>query len=522
MISKDSNHPNHHNHSNQHNKPTRRHRNIHNDPTTQSDNNTNNNNNMLSSDYNKKNSSFSSKLLIHGNWVDNSLDAATKSKKRMVMNEYRRNFSIDRINQHFSDEAEHLLKLQQLLAFKQKRMAFTVVEKYSALSIQLCYRCYISRKRLYIKKVLRFLNDWLWGVYHRRKRNWAKMKIYESVLYWHRKKCFRMMLIKVRKVRLIQANIRRAFTSHKFKQYRDFMRDVRKILSHVYLFATTRAVQHILNERDKLLQNCKRVIKNAIIKYRCRKRRNILRSPLGKFIFYFLEQKSMQSILSTNGRAKPLVDKNEIKNLSVADVAKAIVAAKKRKVNEEEEICRDIILYVKHKVEEKIANKGEVINNVSIDRSKILVSTRRRLTQRKSTLPNVVVQSLGKPIELPNGLSVQLPASWPSLFRMSSMYEAACMIIDLLEAALENQSLVDDEIPTQIIEFNSPKPPAAVKGRPRPSQRKSGILKESQPPAAAADMKERKNSMKENKMITNNRPTQPMSSKGSSSRIRRV
>ena len=423
---------------------------------------------------NKRNSSFSSRLLQHGNWVDNSLDAATKAKKRMIMNEYRRNFSIDRINQNFSEEADHLLKLQQLLAIKQKRMAFTVVEKYSALSIQLCFRCYISRKRLFIKKTLRYLNDWLWGVYQRRKRYRARQKIYSTVLYWYRHKCFVTMLIKVRKARQIQANVRRALTSYKFKQYRDYMRDVRTIVAHVFLFASSRAVRIILNERDKLLENCKRVIRNAVIKYRCRKRRNILKGPYGKFIFYFLEQKSMQCIL-TDFKAKPLVNKDEIRHLSVADVAKAITAAKKKKENEEEEIARDIILYVKHKVEEKAASKGDsVANNVTIDKTKILVATRRRMSLRKSVSPAIIVQSLGRPIELPNGLSVQLPASWPSLFRMSSMYEAACMIIDLLEVALENQSLVDDEIPKQIIEMNTPKPPVQSKGNQKPSRPSRG------------------------------------------------
>jgi len=173
----------------------------------------------------------------------------------------------------------------------------------------------------------------------------------------------------------------------------------------------------------------------------------------------------MQCIL-TDMKAKPLVDKSAIRHLSVADVAKAILAAKIRKEAEEEEIARDIILYLKHKVEEKTANKGDNNNNNTvIDKTKILVSTRRRMSQRKVSKPIVVVQSLGKPIELPNGLLVQLPASWPSLFRMSSMYEAACMIIDLLGVAVNNQSLIDDEIPKQILEMNTPKPPSNAKRR---------------------------------------------------------
>jgi len=222
----------------------------------------------------------------------------------------------------------------------------------------------------------------------------------------------------------------------------------------------------------------------------------------------------MQCIL-TDFKAKPLVNKDDIKHLSVADVAKAITAAKKKKENEEEEIARDIILYVKHKVEERVASKGDKgdsgASNVTIDRTKILVATRKRLSLRKSVNPAVIVQSLGKPIDLPNGLSVQLPASWPSLFRMSSMYEAACMIIDLLEVALENQSLIDDEIPKQIIDMNTPKPPTVPsKGTQKPSRPSRGpnsrqsLTKE---PATATDEQSNNTiyTLKENSEVTNNR-----------------
>jgi len=423
--------------------------------------NNNDNNNTKYNEYiTKKNSSFSSKLLLHGNWVDNSLDAATRSKQRMTMNEYRRHYSIDRINQSFSEEAENLLKLQQLLMIRQKKMAFTVIEKYSALSIQLCYRCFISRKRLFVKKMLRFLNDWLWGSYHRRKRQKARLKICSSIFYWYRHKCFSMMLLKVRKARQIQANVRRALTSYKFRQYRDFMRNVQTICKHIFLFGVTRAAKQIMIERDRVLENARRIIRNVVIRYRCRKRKSILKGPYGKFIFYFLEQKSMQSIL-VDFKPKPLVDKEELKNLSLADVTKAIMNAKKRKELEEEEIARDIVLYLKHKVDENIASKGNAAppKSIVIDKGKIIVSNKKRMA-RKVIKP--LVQSLSKPIELPNGVAVQLPVSWTSLFRMSSMYEAACLILDLLDVAMNDNSLVDDELPSQIAELNTPKPPTTT------------------------------------------------------------
>ena len=176
---------------------------------------------------------------------------------------------------------------------------------------------------------------------------------------------------------------------------------------------------------------------------------------------------------------------------------------------------------MKHKVEEKAtASKGDkgdsvVASNVSIDRTKILVATRKRMSLRKSVNPAVVVQSLGKPIDLPNGLSVQLPASWPSLFRMSSMYEAACMIIDLLQVALENQSLVDDEIPKQIIEMNTPKPPVLSKGtlKPkRPSRGPSGRQSMTMEPATDEHSNNTMYTLKEN----NNKVTSSSSSSSSS------
>ena len=269
-----------------------------------------------------------------------------------------------------------------------------------------------------------------------------------------------MMLLKVRKARQIQANVRRALTSYKFRQYRDFMRNVQTICKHIFLFGTTRAAKHIMIERDKALENSRRIIRNIVIRYRCRKRKGILKGPYGKFVFYFLEQKSMQHIL-IDFKPKPLVDKEEIKNLSVAEVAKAIMNAKRRKELEEEEIARDIVLYLKHKVDEKTANKDSsaLTKNVFvIDKGKIIVANKKRMA-RRVTKP--VVQSLSKPIELPNGVSVQLPASWASLFRMSSMYEAACLILDLLDVAVKDSSLVDDELPSQIAELNMPKPPYA-------------------------------------------------------------
>lgn len=79
---------------------------------------------------------FSTKIHQHGLWRDNSLQGETRKKIRNNENKKKKQDHFDHLNSCFEIEAENVKRIQNELTRKHKEMANVVIEKYSALTIQ--------------------------------------------------------------------------------------------------------------------------------------------------------------------------------------------------------------------------------------------------------------------------------------------------------------------------------------------------------------------------------------------------
>jgi hypothetical protein len=124
----------------------------------------------------KKKSQFTERIITHGIWCDNSLDNATRIKKKSEVQEKRRVSQTNRVDKAFEAESRRVKKLQQQLASRQKTMAILAIEKYSCICIQTRYRIWRAKCVLHRLKTQRFIKAWiLFKFYLRRRRRAAKI-----------------------------------------------------------------------------------------------------------------------------------------------------------------------------------------------------------------------------------------------------------------------------------------------------------------------------------------------------------
>jgi hypothetical protein len=79
---------------------------------------------------------FSSKIHQHGHWRDNSLQSETRKKIKDIEQKQKKKNHLDHLNSCFEKESENVKRIQNELIRKQHEMANVVIEKYSALTIQ--------------------------------------------------------------------------------------------------------------------------------------------------------------------------------------------------------------------------------------------------------------------------------------------------------------------------------------------------------------------------------------------------
>mmetsp|Transcript_2988 Transcript_2988/g.4532 ORF Transcript_2988/g.4532 Transcript_2988/m.4532 type:complete len:724 (-) Transcript_2988:165-2336(-) len=105
--------------------------------------------------------SFTKTIARHGFYHDTSLDAATRSKKRHMVNLQRKKSTMDRLSANFEAEARKVALLQRKLAKYQHDMAFTAQQKFAVLYLQSIFRGCLARRLLLRLFYGRFLREFL-------------------------------------------------------------------------------------------------------------------------------------------------------------------------------------------------------------------------------------------------------------------------------------------------------------------------------------------------------------------------
>ena len=238
----------------------------------------------------KKNSKFTRQLHTCGMFQDSSMEAMTRLKTRDKVERQRRERTIHRINSNFDSNFNYIKSLQMKLAKRQNKMATNIVDIYSALTIQLCFRSYSARRALKCLKALKFLSVWFYHAYMRqscrRKINIIKRSIKH---YLFRTKIDRLFCQK-RAARILTCHVKKVMMMRKAKRIVSTKHVAQPTAMHILLMGTSRA-RHVLVERQRSDRGrAMHLISRLVNNYKRYKRNVMLHSERGTVVFFILSK----------------------------------------------------------------------------------------------------------------------------------------------------------------------------------------------------------------------------------------
>lgn len=244
----------------------------------------------------KKRSLFSDRIIHHGLWRDTSLDAETRRKSREAVREKRKVASMNRINAAFDKECDKIRQLQEELSLRQKKMALIAMEKYLAVRIQTCFRAFSARKALFLFKKARFIAVWFYHSFLYKNRKVAAKRITDAIRRFFSHRAYRILISRVRAARKITVMSKLKLQSDRAKRDVARRRVAVTFLNHKYMMGMSRATKKIvaqrLSEEEQLWNNKLDLYRRLLGFYRRRKRKEMLKGPWGKRVFYIIQQLS--------------------------------------------------------------------------------------------------------------------------------------------------------------------------------------------------------------------------------------
>jgi hypothetical protein len=189
---------------------------------------------------------FTEKIVKHGGVQrDNTLFAASKQKLR-EQKHYEKNFtSMDDVVSHFEREKEEIEKLKAKIEHEQKIMAKTVLKWYSALTIQLKWRSFVAKSKLFQLRSIRFLRD----LFRFKLKYWRKKQAVKRIANKFRaylsRRYYLNILRRMRAAKKIQKIFRKRMALVRLLKAIYRMSLTKKLINHIMLFGKTKAYRTI-------------------------------------------------------------------------------------------------------------------------------------------------------------------------------------------------------------------------------------------------------------------------------------